>query len=645
MKYQVKAPNLLWYRTNVLCMEACPVHTDSGKYVQLIGTAQDRKAYLVARSSNPFASVCGRICAAPCEDACRRGRIDEPITIRALKRFVTEKYGLESQRAHTHDEILAGKEIPPGSIWPLHIPSVVKKRSGRKRGRVAVIGGGPSGLACAHDLALRGHEVTVFEALNMLGGMPRTAIPEYRLPKDVLRKESEFIFSLGVEVKFNTPLSRDFGLEQLKKMGYEAVYITVGAQQSRILQIDGIGLAGVYNAVDYLLNINQGYRIDLGRKTVVIGGGLVALDSARTALREVLALLSDSEEAKLAIDISADAGLMLTAIDVARTALRKGTLKVDVASLESFAEMPASQTTQGKEEFEESVREGVTFHPSRGPKRIIGENGRVKAVEFLKVKRVFDDQGRFNPELEPGTEEIIEADSVILAIGQRPDLTFLKPEDHVEITPQGNIKVELSTMATTREGVFAGGDAAFGARILIEGVSNGKLAAQSIDRYLNKTESFKKSSSVLIEVLSPEDYEKPREYEIRKRRTPPKISLENRIGINEVEVLFDEREARLQARRCLVCHINTIYDSELCILCGSCVDHCPNNCLKLVPYSEIDLEQREMIDEKIRARGEKSLTAMIKDEVVCIRCGICATVCPTGAMTMERFSFKELEGD
>src|SRR4030042_2052025 len=279
MKYQVKAPNLLWYRTNVLCMEACPVHTDSGKYVQLIGTAQDREAYLVARSSNPFASVCGRICAAPCEDACRRGRIDEPITIRALKRFVTEKYGLESQRAHTVDEILAGKEIPPGSIWPLHVPSVVKKRSGRERGRSAGIGGGPSGLACAHDLALRGYEVTVFEALNMLGGMPRTAIPEYRLPKDVLRKEAEFIFSLGVEVKFNTPLSRDFGLEQLKKMGYEAVYITVVAQQSRILQIDGSGLAGVYNAVDYLLNINQGYKIDLGRKTVVVGGGLVALDS------------------------------------------------------------------------------------------------------------------------------------------------------------------------------------------------------------------------------------------------------------------------------------------------------------------------------------------------------------------------------
>jgi NADPH-dependent glutamate synthase beta subunit-like oxidoreductase len=644
MKYLVKAPDLMWYRTNVLCMEACPVHTDSGRYVQLIGRGQDREAYLVARSSNPFASVCGRICAAPCEDACRRGKIDEPITIRSLKRFVTERYGLESHLAHTQDVLIEEKEIPSGSLWPLHVPSVVKRAKTKKAKKVAVIGGGPSGIACAHDLALRGYKVTIFESSNMLGGMPRTAIPEYRLPKDILRKEAEFVLVLGVEVKFNSPLNENFGLGQLKDLGFEAVYISVGAQQGRTLRIEGTELKGVYNAVDYLLNVNQGYKIDLGRKTVVVGGGLVALDSARTALREVLALISDSDEAKLAIDISAEAGLMLTAIDVARTALRRGTLKVDVASLESFKEMPASQTTQGKEEFEESVREGITFHPSRGPQRIIGENGKVKAVEFLKVKRVFDDRGRFNPELEPHTEEIIEADSVILAIGQRPDLSFLKPEDNVELTPQGSIRVDPLTLATTREGVYAGGDAAFGARILIEGVANGKLAAQSIDNYLSNISHSQKSYSVLIDVLSPSEYKKPEEYEIRKRKTPDKISLESRIGVNEVELPFEENEARLQAQRCLVCHINTIYNSELCILCGSCVDHCPNKCLKLVPYSEIDLPQRDVRDKKINNEGKKTLTAMIKDEVVCIRCGLCATVCPTRAMTMERFSFKETEG-
>jgi ferredoxin len=316
--------------------------------------------------------------------------------------------------------------------------------------------------------------------------------------------------------------------------------------------------------------------------------------------------------------------------------------KVDVASLESFEEMPAAQTIQGKEEFEESIKEGITFHPSLGPKRIIGEKGKVKAVEFLKVKRVFDNQGRFNPELELNTEEIIEADSVILAIGQRPDLSFIKPDDNVEITPGGTIKVDAQTLATTRKDVFAGGDSAFGARILIEGVANGKLAARSIDNYLSKKKNIERSCSVSIEVLSPQYYQKPKEFEINKREAPAKISLDRRVGVNEVELSFDEKEARIQAQRCLVCHINTIYDSELCIICGSCVDHCPNNCLKLVPYSQLELEQKEIVDEKI-GYDKELLTAMIKDEIVCIRCGICATVCPTGAMTMERFSFKEMQ--
>jgi len=642
MNYKVRIPDLFWYRTNILCMEACPVHTDSGKYVQLIGQGEDKEAYFVTRSSNPFASVCGRLCAAPCEDACRRGKIDEPITIRSLKRFVTEKYGIESDLAHTQEMLTEGKKIPQGSCWPLHIPSVLKSVEAQNGKKVAVIGGGPSGLACAHDLALRGFQVTIFEAANSLGGMPKTAIPEYRLPKDVLRKEAEFVLSLGVEVKFNSPLTKDFGLDELKDMGFEAVYISVGAQQSRRISIEGTELDGVLNSIDYLLNVNQGYKIDLGKKTVVIGGGLVALDSARTALREVLATVSDSEAAKLAIDISAEAGMMMTAIDVARTALRRGTLKVDVASLESFDEMPAAQTIQGKEEFGESIKEGITFHPSLGPKRIIGENGKVKAVEFLKVKRVFDDKGRFNPELEPDTEEIIEADSVILAIGQSPDLSFIKPEDGLEINPQGTISVNPQTLATTREGVFAGGDAAFGARILIEGVANGKLAAQSIDNYLNRKNNNEKKCSVSIKVLSPQDYQKPREYEIRERKTPPKISLERRTGVNEVELFFEEEEARVQAQRCLVCHINTIYDSELCIICGACVDHCPENCLKLVPYSEIELEYEEINSHKFENNEEQS-SAMIKDEIVCIRCGLCATVCPTGAMTMERFSFKEMQ--
>jgi formate dehydrogenase beta subunit len=643
MKYKAKVPDLIWYRSNVLCMEACPVHTDSGRYVQLISQGENKEAYLVARSSNPFASVCGRICAAPCEDACRRGKIDEAVAIRSLKRFITEQYGVESPRPDIPELLNEGKVVPQGSIWSRHVPSLLSRHKGKAEGKkVAVIGAGPTGLACAHDLNLMGYQVTIFESSHTLGGMPRTAIPEYRLPKDVLRKEAEFILSQGIDIKFKTPLTKQFGLNDIKKLGYEAVFISVGMQLSRDLNIEGVDQEGVHKAVDYLFQVNSGSKIDLGKKTVVIGGGLVALDSARTALREVLASLSDSDEARLAIDISADAGVMMTALDVARTALRRGTLKVDVASLESFEEMPAKQTLQGYEEFEESEKEGITFHPSRGPKRIIGENRRVKAVEFLKVKRVFDEQGKFNPEFEPGTEEIIEADTVILAIGQMPDLSFIRPEDGVKLTPQGTIAVDPETLATTREGVYAGGDVAFGARIMIEGVANGKRAAQSIDYYLSQRKKSKKISAVSIEVLSPQEYKKPWEYEQSKRKTPPKISPQHRIGANEVERVFKEEDAKNQAQRCLVCHINTIYDSELCVLCGACVDHCPHNCLKLVPPSRIDLEQEE-IREKIMVKKSKLSTAMIKDEITCIRCGLCATVCPTGAMTMERFTFKEIE--
>ena len=272
---------------------------------------------------------------------------------------------------------------------------------------------------------------------------------------------------------------------------------------------------------------------------------------------------------------------------------------------------------------------------------MIGENGKIKAVEFLKVGRIFDEQGRFNPELVPNTEVIIEADSVILAIGQAPDLSFIKPEDGVEITPQGTIKVDPLTLASTREGIFAGGDSAFGARILIEGAANGKLAARSIDKYLSSERNSKENYTVAIKVLSQNDYEKPKGYELQKRATPPKISLEHRVGVNEVEHSFEEAEARVQAQRCLVCHINTIYDSELCILCGACVDHCPNNCLKLVPYSDIEFEDSESIQKKMEGMKPENFTAMVKDEKVCIRCGLCATVCPSGAMTMELFSFVE----
>ncbi len=618
------------------CQAACPVHTDAGKYVQLIAENKYKESFLVARSPNPFASVCGRICAAPCEDACRRGRIDAPITIRALKRFVTEKYGVESMEPDTQDELREGvEELGNKRRW--HLPVLQQSRANVARGqKVAVIGGGPAGISAAHDLALMGYRVTVFEATDQVGGMMYHGIPEFRLARAVIEKEIQKTVDLGVEIKVNTPLNEKFGIKELRNEGYEAVFMSVGVQKGRDMKIEGADLDGVIKAIDYLLNINNGYRVQLGRKVLVIGGGFVAFDAARMALRAALEGDASGED-ETGHDVK-------TALDAARAAIRAGAVEVYMASLESFEEMPVMRTTQGREEFEESKREGVRFLPQRGAKRFIGENGKVKAVEFMGVKRTYDDNGRFNPEYDTDFNETFEADSIILAIGQQADLSFLKPEDHVELTPQGTIKVDRDTLATSAPGLFAGGDVAFGPRNLIEAVANGKRAALSIDDYLRgvKTDLV---VNLRIEELPTRSYHRPEDYEKCERETPPTISLDRRTGISEVETGYTEEEAKQQAERCLYCHIQTIYDAEKCVLCNRCVDICPEYCLKLVPLEELDLEPpvKEKIIEQSGVSLSGPLSAMLKDDEKCIRCGLCAIRCPTDAMTMEVFYYEEQE--
>lgn len=622
------------------CQAACPVKTDAGKYVQLISEGQFKEAYLTARSPNPFASVCGRVCAAPCEDACRRGKIDAPITIRALKRFVTEKYGVESMEPDTQDE-LRGETHDQGNKRRGHLPLLQESRASVARGqKVAVIGAGPAGISAAHDLALMGYRVTVFEASNQAGGMMYHGIPEFRLARSIIEKEIQKVTQLGVELKLNSPLNEKFGIRELRAEGFESVFLSVGVQKGRDMNIEGSDLDGVIKAIDYLLNINNGYRVELGRKVLVIGGGFVAFDAARMALR---ARLDAAEVPKSSLPGDTNPGLH-TAIDAARTAIRAGAVEVHIASLESFAEMPVMRTTQGREEFEESEREGVHFIPQRGANRFIGENGRLKAVEFIGVKRTYDDNGRFNPVYDPDIRETFEVDSIILAIGQQADLSFLSPDDRVELTPQGTIKVNPETLATSAPGLFAGGDVAFGPRNLIEAVANGKRAALSIDDYLRgvKTDLV---VNLRVEELPTRSFRRPDEYEKCEREAPPTISLDRRTGISEVESGYTEAEARQQAERCLYCHIQTIYDAEKCVLCNRCVDICPEYCLKLVPIEEVDLEPavRDQIIEERGLSFTGPLSAMLKDEEKCIRCGLCAIRCPTDAMTMEVFYYEEKE--
>ena len=459
----------------VPCQAACPIHTDAGRYVQLIAQGDYEKAYLTARSPNPFASVCGRVCAAPCEDACRRGKIDGPVSIRALKRFVTEKFGVESLAPDTQVKLLQ-IETEPGNKTPWHLPMLRMSRKNVARGQmVAVVGAGPAGISCAHDLALMGYQVTIFEASETPGGMLVHGIPEFRLNRSVIDKEIDRVAAMGVELKFDTPLRVDFGLTELREMGFEAIFLSIGTQRGRDLKVEGSELDGVVKAVDFLLNVNHGYRVRLGQRVVVIGGGLVAFDAARMALRTAL----EEEQNR-----PGGEGVLASALDAARAAIRAGVADVRMVSLESFAEMPVMRSAQGREEFDEARREGIVFQPQRSAKRFVGENGRLSAVELVGVERTYDEEGRFSPVLDPSIEERLEADTVILAIGQQADLTFLKPQDGVRLTPQSTIEVDRNTLATSAPGVYAGGDAAFGPRNIIDAIANGKRAALSIDDYL-----------------------------------------------------------------------------------------------------------------------------------------------------------------
>jgi formate dehydrogenase (NADP+) beta subunit len=311
--------------------------------------------------------------------------------------------------------------------------------------------------------------------------MMRFGIPGYRLPRSVIAAEIRKILDLGVELRLSTPLHAAFGLSQLRAEGFDAIFLSVGVQRGRELEVPGVELDGVVNAVDFLLNANRGYRMRAGRRVVVIGGGFVAFDAARTALR--LGHENDALELAKTLPAEADAR-MVEALDSARAALRGGATEVTIVSLESFEEMPVLRTAQGHEELEEAMREGVAFLPRRGPKRLLG-SGRLEAIELRRVTAVFDPSGRFAPEYDDADVKLLMADTCVLAIGQRADLSFLRPEDGVEVSPAGAIRVERETLATTAPGVFAGGDVAFGPRNLIEAIANGKRAARAIHARLS----------------------------------------------------------------------------------------------------------------------------------------------------------------
>jgi NADPH-dependent glutamate synthase beta subunit-like oxidoreductase len=605
-----------WLQTNLPCQSACPVGTHAGGYVSMISKGLYREAYLLARRPNPFASVCGRICAHPCEAACRRQFIDESISIRALKRFVTEHHGVESDA--TFEEILEVVERPRPEV--------------RDGGRVAVVGAGPAGLACAHDLVLMGHRVVVFDSAPVAGGMMRLGIPEYRLPRELIQKEIDFIAFIGVEIQLGVEIGKDIHFEQMREE-YDAVFLAPGCRRGRSLKIPGMDLGGVITAVDFLVSANLGHPLDIGEQVLVVGGGNVAFDVARTARRFGGTSVPDESHHNLMFD-------------AALTAARTLNKRVTMVSLEGRDEMPADL-----EEIEEGQREGITLIHRRGPKAVVGANGRARALQTIDCMRVFDEQGRFSPQFAEGTEKEIACDTVIFAIGQIADLSFLGNDHGLQVTPQNTLAVERETLATSQPGIYAGGDVAFGPRIVIEAVADGRRAARAIDTHL--TGRSDEPTELVLRRFDTFGYEHPfaaGDYERLQRGEIQTIAVEERAPGAEVEVSYSNEQARVEGARCLHCWVNTIFDSRAmsgseCIQCGGCADVCPEDCIDLVSLLRVHRVGEASLEQPLRLPDGGPLqlagAALIKDETACIRCGLCARRCPVGCITMQGFYRQE----
>lgn len=605
------------------------MHTDARGYVRAIAGGDFDRAYLIARGPNPFASICGRICGAPCEAACRRGLIprvdddggfiapDRPIAIRALKRFACDQAGpetigvrpvLDALRARTSPSSVSAGAEEMSALLRASMNGRVQTVAGD---RVAIVGAGPAGLACAHDLALLGFRPTVFESESVPAGMLALGVPAYRLPRDLIAREVAVIEALGVDIRCNTAIGRDVSFATLRQ-DFKAVVIAVGAKGSRALGLPGEQGPGVLGGVDLLRAVAVGEPIELGHEVVVIGGGNVAYDVARSVVRQI-------------------------AWDAARTAARLGgTTKVSLVSLESLEEMPADTV-----EIVEGDEEGIERRNGWGPTEILrGADGRVTGVTFRRCRRVYDDRHKFAPQYDE--ERItLSADTVLLAVGQSPKLEFLKDggQDVEEARP-GWPRVDSTTFQTTAPGVFVAGDLAHGTRLLIDAVASGKAVARAV--YGHVTGRHLEAEALVAQLVEPM-YRREPGYE-RIARVP--VSVEEparRLAHPEsvVELGYTPEEAVREASRCLDCGVTPVFDGLRCVLCGGCADVCPTQCLKLVRLDEVDgIADLPLLAEQALGAGADLAghSAILKDEDRCIRCALCAMRCPVDAITMERVS-------
>jgi NADPH-dependent glutamate synthase beta subunit-like oxidoreductase len=467
------------------CTAACPAGIDVPGYVRLIAQGKPAEAYRVILEKVPFPGILGRVCMHPCETRCRRGEVNQPIAICALKRYAADKADGVFQAA-----------------------AQVKGNAGRK---VGVIGAGPAGLTAAFYLRKKGHDVTIFEAKAKPGGMMRYGIPFYRLPEDVLDKEINQVLSVGINLDTNKRLGKDFTIGDLKARGFEAIFIATGLQESRKIDLEGADLKDVFWGVDFLRDVSEGKEVRLQEKILVVGGGNVA-------------------------------------VDVALTAMRIGAKEVTMACLESREEMPASPS-----EIEQAIEEGVKIMPSWGPRRIVGENGKVRAVELMTCTSVFDEKGAFCPAF-GDSKEIVEADQVILAIGQAADLSFLSGNGELRCE-RGLVVVDPKTQETSMPGLYAGGDVGRGPSAIIDAIAAGRRAANSIDKFLGGTGIIEET---LAEKPDTGSYTGQRERgfaDLVRAQMPTLPLSERHAGFQEVELCLADDQAVSEAKRCLQCDL------------------------------------------------------------------------------------------
>jgi NADPH-dependent glutamate synthase beta subunit-like oxidoreductase/ferredoxin len=581
-EFLVQPVDASWLQCNIECQEACPVGTNCRGYLNLAAEGRFEEGYILSREPNPVAAMCAYVCSAPCERACRRGDIDRPLAIRAMKRFLVEWH--------------AASGIPDAQ--PLIVPRDTS---------VAVIGAGPAGLSVARELAVAGHQVTVFDDLPYAGGTMLIGVPAFRLPRDAIEMDYRLIERLGVTFRFETRVGRDIGFDELRER-FDAIAICAGAMDPVPLDVPGKDLRGIQYGVDFMKAANLGEPLEVGSDVVIIGGGYTAMDCSRTSLRH-------------------------------------GATNVTIAYRRTRSELVVDE-----EELGETEREGVRMEFLVSPVEVLGDaEGNVSGVCFVRNRLGEPDAtGRRAPVQVPGTEFVIPAQTVIPAVSQAADTTFLPVEASFEIN-RGRVRVDPGTYATNVRGVFACGDFVTGPTTLIEAAGHGKKCAYAIDRYLSGRSTVQVEANVRI--VSSWRHEMPEFYDVLPRVHIPMVPLPERMPSTDPRVNFAtpvERgyttdQAVAESTRCLMCNYNIWFDGFRCVLCGACADVCPEGVIHMIDVNQMKSEGA--LPELVDAYGWSQGAAMVLDEERCIRCALCVKRCPYDAITMERFELQEVSED